>query len=233
MAICVACEPVKPPPKPLLRVTEPQIAATVITIQTTLQPQNKSFTHWIVIANGRARSGDEVDQWRLFDVERNRVTLVDDVDKTYSTQPVDQTVASKKSPLISTGAKRMIQGVDASQFVIRLGAYQRELWIGAPPSIPQNLFSMMNASDESLSKLRGFPLVDHAELPYGNMKMVVDHTVVKIEQRDVPQSWLNVPRDYKEITAPAERRPPASSPPRGRSTREAVSRFFSTIRKTP
>ena len=48
---------------------EPQVAATVLTIQTNLQPQNKSFTHSIVIANGHARSGDEVDRWRLFDVD--------------------------------------------------------------------------------------------------------------------------------------------------------------------
>ncbi len=231
-AILAACEPAKPPPKPLVRVTEPQMAATVVTIQTTLEPQNKTFIHWVVIADGLARSGDEVDQWRLFDLSHNRITLVDDIEKTFSTQPVE-TVPSKATTVVATGAKRIIQGVEAAQFVTRRGAYQRELWIGMHPSIPSNLFGMMNASDETLSKIRGFPLVDHAELPYESMKMVVDHTVLKVEQRDVPQSWLRIPRDYKEVTAPDEHRPPASSPPPSRSTRAAVSRFFSTIRKKP
>jgi len=40
---------------------------TVVTIQTTIQPANKTYTHTLVIANDRARSSDEVDEWRLFD----------------------------------------------------------------------------------------------------------------------------------------------------------------------
>ncbi len=77
---------------------------------------------------------------------------------------------------------------------------------------------MMNASDDGLSKVRGFPLVDHAELPYGKSKLVVDRTVVKIENRDVPESLLIISSDYKEITAPGARRPPAASPPPDRNT---------------
>ncbi len=237
MLAAAACEPTKAPLKtPTIR--EPQISATVVTIQTTLQPQSRTYTHAIVIANGHARSGDEVDRWRLIDFDQQRVTFVDDIDKTYYTEPIDgkairQSSDEARPQIISTGAKRIVQGVETTQLVMRLGGYQRELWIGNSASIPPNLFGMINATDEALSKIRGFPFVDHAELPYGNTKMVVDRTVVKIEQRDVPRSWLNVGADYKEITAPGESRPPASSPPQRRSIRAMGSRFFSTIRKTP
>src|SRR6185295_12492156 len=63
-----------PPKKP-----EPTIRATVVTIQTTIQPANKIYTHEIVIANNRARSTDEADQWRLFDFAQKKVTYVDDI----------------------------------------------------------------------------------------------------------------------------------------------------------
>jgi len=221
-----ACKPlVKAPVKAVIRAVEPKIQATVVTIQTTLQPQNKILSNSIVIGNGRARSDDEVDHWRLFDLEQNRVTYVNDLTRTY------YTVAAKKvedsgpplsgqpgAAVVHTDAKRVLQGVEATQYLMRLGAYQRELWIGNPPSIPDQLYGLMNPSDDELSKVRGFPLVDHAELPYGKSKLVVDRTVVKIENRDVPESLLNVTRDYKEVRAPGARRPPASSPPPDRNT---------------
>jgi hypothetical protein len=61
-----ACKPVKVVEKAVIGVAEPQVIATVVTIQTSLQPQNKSFLHSIVIADGHARSSDEIDRWRLF-----------------------------------------------------------------------------------------------------------------------------------------------------------------------
>src|SRR5512141_1930879 len=58
---------------------EPSVEATVVTIQTTIQPENRTFTHSLVIGADRARSGDEVDRWRLFDFKSDRVTFVDDI----------------------------------------------------------------------------------------------------------------------------------------------------------
>ncbi len=226
LVVAAACKPVvKAPVKAIVRAVEPKIQATVVTIRTTLQPQNKIFSHSIVIANGRARSEDEVDHWRLFDLERNRVTYVDDLTKSYYT--VDSKTVEDNGPPLSgqpaaavlhTHAKRVLQGVEATQYLIRLGAYQRELWIGSPSSIPDQLFGMMNASDDGLSKVHGFPLVDHAELPYGKSKLVVDRSVLRIEQRNVPESLLNLSRDYKQVRAPGARRLPAASPPRDRNT---------------
>ena len=212
LLLATACQPVKVVEKKIVAGVQPQMQATVITIQTSLQPQKKIFQHSIVIANGRARSSDEIDRWRLFDLAQNRVTYVDDIERTYYSVPFKPPDVAPPGP---TGSKRSILGVEAAQYLIRLGGYQRELWMGAPPQIPPNLFGMI---DSEFAKLPGFPLVDHAELPYGKTKMMLDRSVVKIEQRDVPQSSLAIPSDYKEITAPGARRPPASSPPPGRST---------------
>ena len=80
-----------------------------------------------------------------------------------------------------------------------------------PASSP--LAGVMRTVDDALLDVRGFPLADHAELPYENQKLVVDNEVMKIEQRDVPASWLAVRADYREqkaATAPSANRRPAS-----------------------
>jgi hypothetical protein len=119
-----------------------------------------------------------------------------------------------------TGAQKTLQGVSAKQSIIRLGAYQRELWIASHPLIPRGLFAMLQASepvsspfagvtravDDALLDVQGFPIADHAELPFENQKLVVDNTVVKVEQRDVPASWLKVRADYKNVSTSSIRR---------------------------
>jgi hypothetical protein len=212
LVLAATCKPVKVVEKKIMAGAEPQMSATVVTVQTSLQPQKKIFQHSIVIANGHARSSDEIDHWRLFDLTANRVTYVDDIEKTYYSLAFKPPESTPPAP---TGSKRAILGVEAAQYLIRMGGYQRELWIGAPPQIPPNLFGMI---DGEFAKLPGFPLLDHAELPYGKTKMIVDRSVLKIEQRNVPQSSLDIPSDYKEVKAPGARRPPASSPPPGQST---------------
>jgi hypothetical protein len=213
-------------PGPAQNTNEPKIHATVVTIQTTIQPANKTYTHTLFIANDRARSGDEVDEWRLFDFAQRRVTFVDDLAGTYRSEAFEDVVASHRAGVARdlpdgmpraqfavTGVQKTLQGVSAKQSIIHLGAYQRELWIASHPLIPQGLFAMLQASDpvssplagvmravdEALLQVQGFPLADHAELPYENQKMVVDNTVVRIEQRDVPASFLNVRAGYKLI----------------------------------
>ena len=224
-AICAACNP--SPPAVLRHDAVPKIRATVVTIRTTLQPQNRTFTHWLVVANGIARSGDEVDAWRLFDLRRKQVTFVDDVAKTYREVPVADLLAERSKELaqpltpplpraevIATGAKRVLLGVEASERVIRLGGYERQLWIAKHPALPDDLFAAAQASlprtsplaavgraaDEALMTTEGFPLVDHAELAFGNKKMVVDRSVIKIEQRDVPAAWLSVPDGFQSLS---------------------------------
>jgi len=230
VAFIEACN--KPPAPPqAAKKSEPTIRATVVTIQTTIQPANKTYSHEIVIANNRARSTDEADQWRLFDFARKQVTYVDDIAHTVRVQSFADAIAARRAavahPLpdgmpraqfVVTNAQKTLQGIPTKQSLIRLGAYQRELWIGSHPLIPRGLFALLQASeppssplagitraaDEALMEVQGFPLADHAELAYENKKLVVDNTVVKIEQRDVPAGLLSLSNKYSKVQpAPA------------------------------
>jgi len=230
LSLLFACnQPPAAPPAP--KKNEPTIRATVVTIQTTTQPANKTYTHTIVIANNRARSTDEADQWRLFDFAQKQVTYVDDIAHTVRVQSFDDAIAARRAAIARpvpdgmphaqfavTNEQKTLQGVQTKQSVIRLGAYQRELWIGSHPLIPRGLFAMLQASepassplagitrasDEALMDVQGFPLADHAELPYENKKLVVDNAVVKIEQRDVPATLLTVPAFLRSSASPRE-----------------------------
>jgi hypothetical protein len=226
LAVAAAC---KPAPPALRRAQQvPKIRATVVTVQTTIQPGNRTTAHLLVIANGLARSGDEVDVWRLFDFGRKEVAFVDDLAHSYRRQPFDAIFADRVAALTrpvpdgmprvqfaASGAKRAIHGVEASESVIHLGGYQRHLWIAKHPALPPELFAVMLAStppssplagiareaEEALLEIDGFALVDHAELSYGKSKVVVDTIVTKIEQRDVPEAWLKVPGGYREASS--------------------------------
>ncbi|MEA2162546.1 MAG: hypothetical protein QOK37_673 [Thermoanaerobaculia bacterium] len=207
---------------------EPKVRATVVTIQTAMPPSTKVWTHTITIANNRARSSDEADEWRLFDFKEKHVTFVDDLAKTYRSVSFADVTTSYRAALAQPlpdgmphaqfapgSAQKMMQGAIAKEATIRIGAYQRELWIASHPLIPADLFAMMQASEpsssplagimrqagEALLEVQGFPMSDHAELPYEKKKLVVDNIVVSIEQRDVPAALLNVSGGYKEVSS--------------------------------
>lgn len=206
--------------------------ATVVTIRTVLQPSNENSTHTIVIANSLARSTDEGLTWRLYHLNDNRVTFVDEATKTFRTETMAELVEKKRSAyartdgrdspevnIAFTGARRLIVGVSALQTIVRVGGYVRELWIGTHPDIPPRLFALMQASetltashpalsrqiDSYLLSVRGFPLADHSELSYGDSKIVARRDVVSVAERNVPRSLLQIPRDYRDVTRPAER----------------------------
>ena len=235
-AICIAA--CKPAPKPAATkpgAAGPQIAATVVSIRSTAEPGNKVTNHELLIANGRARSTREQDVWRLFDMKAGTVTTVDEIEKTIRTDQLPALLQRRRAALaaaipghfpratLSHGERKPILGANAQQVVIKVGAYQRELWIADHPSIPDDLFAMMLASDppssplapiarrvdEELLRVRGFPLADRAELPYGDAKMVSERTVTGIAQRQVPEAMLSVPRGYKDLT-PKPTQPSAS-----------------------
>jgi hypothetical protein len=237
VVLLASCTP-EPGARPPIR-GEPSVQATVVTIQTTIQPENRTYAHSLVIGTDRARSGDEVDRWRLFDFVNGRVTFVDDVARTYRIESVaslrdalqksmsqDLAAGIPRVAIVNTGARRVIQGAEAAQIVFRAGSYVRELWIANHPAIPPGLFAMMAAgsppvsslapmmknADEALLASVGFPLADHAEITYGDKKLSVDHTVVKIEKRAVPRSWLNVPGSYQDVTPQPKVEAPAVLP---------------------
>ena len=235
LILCAACKPATKPAAKTTAAAGPQVRATIVTIRTTTEPAKKTTNHTIVIANDVARSTDELDVWRLFDVKKGTVTFVDDIDKTFRVerfprprQPAPPPPHTPRVTWSGTGQRRAILGVTADQSLITAGAYRRELWIGDHSAIPEQLFAMLQLSDPPSSPLapmmrgvedailavHGFPLLDHAELPSGNTKLVVERAVVDIAQKDVPKAMLEVPRDYRDVTpkpkAPAANRRRAS-----------------------
>lgn len=219
--VCIACKPATTPTGKPTAAAVPQVRATVVTIRTTTQPAKQTTTHTIVIAGDLARSTDELDTWRLFDVKKETVTYVDDVAKTIRTEPFKASVPQSSLPAYlpratwePTGEKRAILGVNAEQSLIRAGAYRRELWIAQHRAIPDRLFAMLQLSDpprhelapmmhavqHAIASTRGFPLLDRTELPYGNAKFVVERTVVGIAEKEVPKAMFEVPRRYRDLT---------------------------------
>ncbi|HEX6176914.1 MAG TPA: hypothetical protein VF057_01040 [Thermoanaerobaculia bacterium] len=242
------------------RQNRPSTQATVVTIRTTLQPANRTTTHTVVIAGSKARSTDEAEMWRLYDLRERTVTFVNDIEKTWRREPIATVLAKRRAALRrpvdrelptaeyqTTGTQRSILGIPSRQSLVKLGGYRRELWFATHPAIPDELFSMMHASaeattrlgaivaraDEELIAARGFPLLDRAEMPYGKDRMIVERHVVAIETKAVPADVLAVPDDYREVTEPAVSRPSVSSRPRGQSTPAAGSQPSATTQTSP
>jgi hypothetical protein len=210
--VCTGCK--QPPEKTAAPAAGPQIRATVVTIRTTIQPDNKTYTHTLVIARGRARSTGELDQWRLFDTNAKSVTFVDDIAKTARTEPMQSLLKKRREALAAAlppyYPRARITRVKTGM-VIEVGNYRRELELSGNRASPRGLFAMMHASDpassplapimraadDALTSMELFPARDHSELPYGDKKLIVDRTVVSIVERSVPESMLTVPRGYK------------------------------------
>jgi hypothetical protein len=232
IAMYAGCKPA--PKQTAPKSGAPQVLATVVTIRTTLQPANKTFTHTLLIAGGRARHTGELDAWRLFDTKANSVTFVNDAAKTIRTEALQSILTTRRAAMASaipphfpratarrTGQRRTIAGVNAEQLIVQVGAFRRELWLGEHRAIPGGLFAMMHASDppstplapmtraadDILTRTRAFPLVDRIELPYGDQKLVVERSVVEIGQRDVPAAALAIPSGYRDLTPPRPAKP--------------------------
>jgi len=225
LAICVACKPSPPPAKPAG--AGPQVRATVVTIRTTVRPENKVWVRNLVIAGDRARDTGELDTWRLYDTKAETVTFVDDVARTSRTEALARLVAQREEllqkPLPAhysratfkrTKERRALQGVTAEQALIEAGTYRRELWLAEHPSIPRGLFGMMQASepsstplvpmmrtvDEALMSARGFPLADRATIPLGDQTIIIERDVLRIVLQPVSASLLAVPAGYRDLT---------------------------------
>jgi hypothetical protein len=224
LVVCISC---KPAPKPVKTAAAgPVVRATVVTMRTTIEPDKRTFDTTLIIAGDRVRNTADRDTWRLYDTKARTVTFVDDVDKTIRTEPLATILQRRKTTFASAlpahfpharitrgSATKTIQGVKTEQSVIDAGTYKRELWLGEHRAIPRDLFAMMHAAeppstplapmmrdvDAALVAMRGFPLADHSEVEYGKTKLVVDRTVVSIVQKDVPESLVTPPKNYRAV----------------------------------
>jgi hypothetical protein len=226
IAVIVGCQSDAPKPS-ATKPAGPTTRATVVTIRTTMKPEERTLTRTLVIAGDRARDTSEQDVWRLFDTKANTVTFVDDIARTIRTEPLQKLIAQRRAitreslppyfphaRLVRSGTKKPMQGATAESLVIESGAYKRELWLAEHPAIPRGLFAMMYASDaatpplapmmrevdEALLAMRGFPLADRAEVPVAKNTLIVDRAVTAIAQRDVPQAVLAIPKGYRDLT---------------------------------
>jgi len=228
VALCVSCKQrPQQPARQAAPAAGPQVRATVLTVRTTIQPGDKTHTHTVVIAKGRARSTAEHDAWRLYDTNAKTITLVDDVARTFRVEQLEDALQQRRAALagslpthyprmtlVHTRERRPILGVSAEEHLISNAGYKRQLWLAEHPAVPRGLFAMMQAgerassplapitraAEESLLAVRGFPFLDRSEITYGNQKMVVERTVTALEERQVPASQIEVPRGYKDIT---------------------------------
>lgn len=224
IAVCVSCKPAQPGAR---SGAGPQVRATVVTLRTTILPDDKTYTQTIVIAGDRARNTREHDTWRLFDTKAKTVTFVDDVARTVKTEALQEIVQRRntanaaalpshypRATFTRTNERRTMQGAQAEKVTIASGTYRRELWLAEHSSIPRDLFAMMHASetpssplapmmrdvDRALATERGFPFLDRTTVPMGEGALVVERAVVGISQRDVSESLLSIPKGYEDQT---------------------------------
>jgi hypothetical protein len=227
IAISLACKPTPSPSTTKKAAAGPNVRATVITIRTTEEPEKRALTQTIAIAGDKARDTSERDVWRLFDTKARTVTFVDEINRTVRTEPLQKLIDERRAEnsktlpphyprarLLRPGTTKTILGARAELFVIESGAYKRELWIAEHPAIPSGLFPMMHASepatlplapimravDEVLIAARGFPLIDHAEVPFAKSTLVIDRVVVEVGPKDVPASLFEVPTYSRTAT---------------------------------
>ena len=218
LLVCISTSCKEPAPKKTgAPAAGPQTRATVVTIRTTIQPDNKTHTHTLVIANNQARSTDELDQWRLYDTRARTVTFVDDIAKTTRTESFDALLKKHRDALAAQlpgHYPRAYVKKDGAELHIEVGNYRRRLKLAEQRAIPAELFTMMQASDaatsplapmmraagDTLMRTRAFPMTDHSELPYANKKLVIDREVVSIAEQNVPAALLRVPSGYKDLS---------------------------------
>ena len=228
MTIALACTDREPAPS-----AGPHIRATILTIRTTVRPENRFYDHQLIIAGDKARFLGESDTWRLFDVKARTVTFVDDVTGSYQTESMADIIRKREAAssgalpagvtrarIDEPGERRTMHNISASLTVIESGAYRRDLWLAGHPAIPQELFAMMYLSepatsplapmmqtvDEALAKVRAFPLLDRTEVPIGSGSLIVERRVIVIAPQAVAQSLLTIPTGYRDAT-------PAPAPP--------------------
>jgi len=209
--------------------------ATVITLRSVTRPDARVRRHDLLIANGRVRSTDEVDRWRLFDVGAKTVTTVDDVARTFETRSL-ATILDEKTRQIETAPRvpaeatvhadegvETIDGYPSRHVVVEMGPFERDLWITdalpidpgffalyslAEPLDPNGIRSMRSVLD-ALGKMRGFPAVDRIRLDMGDRTVEIETRVESVGRKAIPIDWLRIPADYRDLDVNA---PPGEPP---------------------
>lgn len=261
MLFAISCA--KEAPKRVAAAPRNMTQARVLTLVTTMQPANKQLNTEVVVVDSKVRIADELDRWRLFDLERNEVVQVDEVTKSYRRYKLDELLAQKRAatrtapadgllPPVSlqrTGRTQTIGATQAHEWVMQLGGFRRELWLSDEALAGKKFWPLFIASEPAggaypariaqlqlqLASEDGFPVLDQTDVQFGDTKMHVERRLTKNEQKAVPQSLIEIPRDFDDVTpkAPAGGRPGALSFPGGRKTPAAESQSSAKSQRSP
>jgi hypothetical protein len=210
-------------PRPSAR----RVPATVFTIQTTVVPGDRAYLHKVIVAGTTARVGNEVDRWRLFDIEARTVTTVDQIARTYRTDAWAELLRERRRLLATPmpphvplarfeqGEERqVIAGVRAVQRRLVIGDYLREIWFSEEPTAADRLYPLVVVTDPigqqyagvmrnafpQLIAEDGFPMLDRSTMHFDGEDSVVEKRVIRIEQTTVPAVWVELPPAFKDLT---------------------------------
>ena len=240
----------------------PRVRAKVLTYHVEVPSRKLAARMKIAIHGDLARSGEEIDRWRLINTRQQTVTFVDTIGKTWRVEPFQTLVAQRRAlmqkPMTSnvpqaalkrTGKTAEYGGVRTEEYLIQLGGYRRSLAIGSISGVPANLFPLFVASESmederagvmagvfpQLLSFKGFPVHDRSELPYGKGMLIIDKRLLSVTDEEVPAAWFEIPKEFEQtgVKAPAAGRPGASSPRSGQGVPAAGSRSSATTRKSP
>ena len=238
------------PSPPAARPASLFVPAKVLTIRTDI-PGERAFVHLVIFANGKVRIGNEMNQWRLFDFQNDTITFVNETERSFRTETLQASMRKKRIALAQpvsfmpraryqpTGQQKVFEGIPAHQHLILLGDYKREMWISDRVLIEREFFAMQLATEpvsgpyagvmrdvfDRMVTLQGFPVYDRSEMPYDGKRLVIEKRLTRVEQKNVPLSWITVPSTFRDLDAPATTpsagRPSVSSTPRDRNVRGA------------
>lgn len=206
----------------------PRVTATVLSYHVDLFPKKLGFDYLISIApDGKARIGDEADQWRLIDIPNRSVTFVNTADGSFRTLSLPQLVAERRrivsgalpagvprATVTKPGPPEMRSKWEARRMTIAVGPYRRDLWTSTKSLTPEPLFALILLS-EPLSapfagmlrdtlplfeNARGMPVVDRSEMVWDGRKLIIQRVLQSVATRSVPAAWFQIPQGYRNLT---------------------------------
>lgn len=212
--------------------TGPTVEARVLTIRESHHPPTRAFLSPIVVWGSKVRIGTDLDNWRLFDLEAQTVTWVDEIAGTYRTVGAEDLVNRRQRqlrtavpggiPLLEggpTGRAVEVEGIAAEQWLVKLGGYEREIWLTKEPLVGEGFFRMWLASEPlneayagvlrnvegALMRQDGFPVYERSAFVWEGGAMVSRRRLVSITTRQVSAPLFEIPAGFRNVTPPGLR----------------------------
>lgn len=204
----------------------------MLIVRTSHHPPTRAFLQPILVHGSKVRIGSDLDRWRLFDLEARTVTWVDEIEGTYRTSGAEELIARRRRQLAAaplsgvsrveaerTGETMEVAGVVADQWVMRLGTYEREIWLSREPLAGRGFLELFLASEPlsapnagvlrdawgALMTQDGFPVYERSAFQWEGGSLVARRRLVSIESRQLPARLFEIPRDLRDVSPPGMR----------------------------